>query len=314
MTAPGLKNKVIITCAITGGIHTPTMSPYLPITPDQITQASVEAAEAGAAMIHLHARNPETGKPDQTPERFMEFLPRIKQQTDAILNLTTGGALGMSVDERLAPAHRAQPEVTSLNMGSVNFSIAQLAEKYTDWKFDWEKDYVEGTWGAILPNTFEMIERVIRTVGHAYGTRFEFECYDFGHLNNLRIMVDKGLLEPPFYIQGIFGIAGGMPADPQTLMAFKAQADRLFGDDYYFSCFGIGRNQMPFLTMAAILGGHVRVGLEDSLMIARGELATSNAQQVHKIRRIIEELGLEPATPTEVRAALKLKGPDRTAI
>ncbi|MEQ9813714.1 MAG: 3-keto-5-aminohexanoate cleavage protein [Azospirillaceae bacterium] len=307
-----MSNPVIITCAVTGSIHTPTMSPYLPVTPDEIADAAVGAAEAGAAIIHLHARDPETAKPTQNPDLFMQFLPRIKQQTDAVLNLTTGGGLGMTLAERLAPAHRAKPEVTSLNMGSMNFSVAGLAEKYRDWKHDWEKPYLESTWGAIYPNTFEMIEEILITVGQAYGTRFEFECYDFGHLNNLKVFVDRGLAEPPFFIQGIFGVTGGMPADPHTLMAFKAQADRMFGDDYRFSCFAIGRAQMPFLTIAAILGGNVRVGLEDALMIGRGELATSNAQQVAKIRRIVEELGMTIATPAEARELLALKGGDKT--
>jgi uncharacterized protein (DUF849 family) len=306
-----MNGKVIITCAVTGGIHTPTMSPHLPVTPDEIASAAVEAAEAGAAIIHLHARDPETGRPSQDPELFMRFLPRIKQATDAVLNLTTGGGIGMTLEERLAPAHRAKPEVTSLNMGSMNFSVAQLAAKYSEWKHDWEKPYIESTWGLIYPNTFEMIERIMVEVGQAYGTRFEFECYDLGHLYNLKLFVDRGLVEPPFHIQGIFGIAGGMGADLDNLMFFKQTADRLFGSDYRLSCFGIGRSQMAFLTMAALLGGNVRVGLEDSLYISRGKLATSNAEQVAKIRRILAELGLEVASPAEAREMLALKGGDR---
>ncbi len=309
-----MTDKVIITCAITGGIHTPTMSPHLPITPQEIAASAIEAAEAGAAIIHLHARDPETGRPRQDPDLFMQFLPRIKQSTDAVLNLTTGGGLGMTLDERLAPAHRAKPEVTSLNMGSMNFSVAQLARKYTDWKFDWEKSYVENSWSTIYPNSFDMIERIMVEVGQAYGTRFEFECYDLGHLYNLKQFVDRGLVEPPFFIQGVFGIAGGMGAELDNLMFFKQTADRLFGSDYRLSSFGIGKAQMGFLTMTALLGGNVRVGLEDSLYIGRGKLARSNAEQVAKIRRIIEELGMEIATPADARAMLSLKGGDKVGF
>lgn len=306
--------RVIITCAITGGIHTPTMSPHLPITPDQIATASIDAAEAGAAIIHLHARDPVSGRPKQDPALFMQFLPRIKQATDAVLNITTGGGLGMTLEERLAPAHAAQPEVTSLNMGSMNFVVADLAKKYSTWQHDWEKPYLESTNASIYPNTFEMIERVMREVGEAYGTRFEFECYDIGHLYTLQHFARRGLVQPPYFIQGIFGVNGGIGADPDNLMHFKQVADRLFGADYRLSVFGIGRAQMPFLTMAAILGGNVRVGLEDSLYISRGKLATSNAEQVWKIRRIIEELGLSVATPAEARAILGLKGGDRVGF
>jgi uncharacterized protein (DUF849 family) len=307
-------NKVIITCAVTGGIHTPTMSPHLPVTPDEIATSAIEAAEAGAAIIHLHARDPKTGKPTQNPDLFMQFLPRIKQSTKAVLNLTTGGGLGMTLDERLAPAHRAKPEVTSLNMGSMNFSVAQLAGKHEKWKHDWEKTYVENSWKTIYPNSFDMIERIMVEVGQAYGTRFEFECYDIGHLYNLRLFADRGLVKPPYFIQGVFGIQGGIGADFDNLMFFKQTADRLFGSDYKLSAFGIGKVQMAFLTMTALLGGNVRVGLEDSLYIGRGKLATSNAEQVAKIRRIIEELGMEIATPDEAREMLALKGGDRVAF
>lgn len=290
------------------------MSPHLPITPDQIAHSAIEAAEAGAAILHLHARDPTNGKPSQDPNLFMQFLPRIKQATDAVLNLTTGGGIGMSLEERLAPAHRAHPEVTSLNMGSMNFSVSQLAQKYDTWKHDWEKPYLEGTWGTIYPNTFAMIERIMKEVGRAYGTRFEFECYDLGHLYSLKQFVDRGLVDPPYFIQGIFGIAGGIGADPENLIYFKNTADKLFGSDYRLSSFAIGRQQMPFLTIAAILGGNVRVGLEDSLFITKGTLASSNAEQVSKIRRIVEELGLEIASPKEAREILNLKGGDRVAF
>jgi uncharacterized protein (DUF849 family) len=307
-------NKVIITCAVTGGIHTPTMSPYLPVTPDEIAASAIEAAEAGAAIIHLHARDPKTGKPTQNPDLFMQFLPRIKQSTDAVLNLTTGGGIGMTLEERLAPAHRAKPEITSLNMGSMNFSVSQLASKYNQWKHDWEKGYLESTWKTIYPNTFDMIERITIEVGEAYGTRFEFECYDIGHLYTLKTFADRGLVKPPFFLQGVFGVSGGVGADLDNLMFFKQTADRLFGTSYRLSAFGIGRMQMPFLTMTALLGGNVRVGLEDSLFISHGKLAKSNAEQVAKIRRIIEELGLEIATPKEAREILALKGGDRVAF
>lgn len=306
--------KVIITCAVTGAIHTPTMSPHLPITPDEIAASAIEAAEAGAAILHLHARDPQTGQPKQDPDLFMQFLPRIKQATDAVLNITTGGGLGMALEERLAPAHRAEPEVTSLNMGSMNFSVAQLAGRYDAWKHDWEKPYLESTWDLIYPNTFHMIERIIREVGHAYGTRFEYECYDIGHLYNLKQFADRGLIEPPFLIQGIFGIAGGMGADLENFIHFRSMADKLFGSDYRLSALGVGRFQMRFLTLSALFGGHVRVGLEDSLFIGRRQLAESNAAQVRKIRRIVEELGLEIATPEEARAMLALKGGDRVAF
>ncbi len=306
--------KVIITCAITGGIHTPSMSPHLPITADQIAASAIEAAEAGAAILHLHARDPATGRPSQSAELFMGFLPRIKQATDAVVNITTGGGLGMTLDERLTPAHRARPEITSLNMGSMNFAVFELAKKHEAWKFDWEKPYLESTRGSIYPNTFEMIERIMVEVGKAYDTRFEFECYDIGHLYTLKYFVDRGLVEPPYFIQGIFGVMGGIGADTENLIAFKHVADKLFGSDYRLSCFGIGRHQMSFLAVAAILGGNVRVGLEDSLYIGRGQLASSNGEQVAKIRRIVEELGLSVATPAEARAILRLKGGDRVAF
>jgi uncharacterized protein (DUF849 family) len=300
-------DKVIITCAITGGIHTPSMSPYLPITPAQIAAESIAAAEAGAAMIHLHARNPETGKPDQTPERFLEFLPRIKQGTDAIINITTGGALGMSLDQRLAPALRVAPEVASMNMGSFNFNISAAAEKRTEWRFDWERPYLEGSRDLILSNTFTQIERGMRELG-ALGTRFEFECYDVGHLYNLAHFADRGLVKPPFFVQCIFGIMGGIGPDPENLLHMRTMADKLLGNDYHLSVLAAGRHQLPFVTLSAILGGNVRVGLEDSLYAGRGKLATSNAEQVAKIRRILEELSLEVATPDEARAMMGTKG------
>jgi uncharacterized protein (DUF849 family) len=300
-----MTKPVIVTCAATGSIHTPTMSPYLPITPAEIATAAIEAAEAGASVIHLHARDPETGKPDPRPETFMRFLPVIKQASDAVVNISTGGGLGMTVDERLAAAVRASPEMASLNMGSMNFGIFPMLEKYDSWRHDWEpRDF-------IFPNTFKSIEYILRELGEGHGTRFEFECYDLGHLYNLAWFVDKGLVEPPFFVQMIFGILGGVGADPDNLMHMHTIAQKLFGDAYEWSVLAAGRHQMPFATQAAMLGGNLRVGLEDSLYIGRGELARSNADQVRKIRGIIEALGLSVATPDEARRRLGLKGGDR---
>lgn len=302
--------KVIITCAITGGIHTPSMSPHLPITPEEIASEAIAAAEAGAAMVHLHARDPETGRPSQSPELFMQFLPAIKERTDAIINITSGGGLGMSLDERLAPALQAQPEVASMNMGSFNFNISAPLAKMKEFKHDWEKPYLENSKDLILSNTFSQIERGMRELG-ANGTRFEFECYDVGHLYNLAHFADRGLVKPPFFVQSIFGILGGIGPEPENLMHMKTTADRLFGNDYMLSVLGAGRHQFPFATLSAILGGSVRVGLEDNLFLEKGKLATSNADQVAKIRRVLEELGYEIATPDEARVMLQTKGKDQ---
>ena len=305
--------KVIITCAVTGSIHTPSMSPHLPITPQQIADEAVAAAEAGAAMVHLHARDPKTGQPDQTPERFAQFLPDIKARTDAIINLTTGGGLGMTLEQRLAPALWAKPEVASMNMGSLNFNISGAGERISQFKHEWEKPYLEMTRDFILSNTFSQIERGLRSMSDN-GTRFEFECYDVGHLYNLVHFVDRGLAKPPFFLQCIFGILGGIGADHDNLMHMRLIADRLFGDDYYLSVLAAGRHQMSFVTASALLGGNVRVGLEDSLYLGRGQLAASNAQQVSKIRGILEALSLEIASPAEARAMIQTKGRDQVAF
>ena len=305
-----MSKSVIITCAPTGGIHTPTMSPYLPITPAEISTAAIEAAEAGAAIIHLHARDPETGKPDHQPETFLQFLPVIKQSSDAVINVSTGGGLGMTIEQRLAAAKRASPEMASLNMGSMNFGIFPLLEKYDTWKHPWEPEFLEMTKDFIFPNTFNSIEYVLRELGEAEGTKFEFECYDLGHLYNLAWFVDKGLVKPPFFIQMVLGILGGAGADPENLAHMHRIAQKLFGDSYEWSVLAAGRHQMPIGTQAAMLGGNLRVGLEDSLYIGKGELAKSNADQVRKIRSIIETLGYEIATPTEARERLGLKGGD----
>jgi uncharacterized protein (DUF849 family) len=301
--------KVIITCAITGSVHTPTMSPHLPVTPDDIVRHSVDAAAAGASVIHLHARNPTDGSPTQDPEMFGQFLPRIKQQTNAILNITTGGGLGMTLDERLAPAKTFQPEIASMNMGSFNFNISGSAAKVRQFKYSWERPYLEGTNDFILSNTFAQIDRGIRELG-GLGTKFEFECYDLGHLYNLAHFVDRGLVKPPLFIQCIFGILGGMGADPENLIHMRTMADKLFGDGYYLSVLGAGRHQMPMVTQSALIGGNVRVGLEDSLNIGKGRLASSNAEQVTKIRNILEELSLDIATPEDAREMLQTKGGD----
>ena len=309
-----MAGKVIISVAITGGIHTPTMSDALPITPDQIADQAIAAAQAGAAILHLHARDPIDGRPTPDPKVFMDFLPRIKQSTNAVVNITTGGGLNMTVDQRLQAPLAARPEMCSLNMGSMNFGIFPLAERHKTWKHSWEEPYLRGTDDFIFRNTFRDIARILKELGEAHGTRFEHECYDVGHLYNLAHFVDKGAIKPPFFIQMIFGILGGIGADMRNLMFMKETADRLFGDDYKWSVLAAGRHQMNFCTQAALMGGNVRVGLEDSLYIGKGKFATSNAEQVLKIRRIVEELGLEIATPDEARKILALKGSDNVGF
>ena len=306
-----MSKPVIITCAVTGSIHTPTMSPHLPITPAEIADAAIGAAEAGAAVIHLHARHPGNGRPDYRPETFLEFLPKIKKGCDAVINISTGGGMGMTIEERLAAALTASPEMASLNMGSMNFGIFPLAEKYSEWKHDWEQDFLASTKDFIFPNTFKTIEYALRELGDGHGTRFEFECYDLGHLYNLAHVVDKGFVKPPFFIQLIFGILGGAGADPDNLTHMHNTAIKLFGEDFQWSVLAAGRHQMPFATQASLRGGNVRVGLEDSLYIGKRELATSNAQQVEKVRGIIESLGMTAATPDEARDRLALKGANK---
>ena len=308
------ERKVIITCAVTGAIHTPTMSPHLPVTPGQIADQAIEAAEAGAAILHLHARDPADGRPSADPEVFMQFLPKIKASTDAVINITSGGSTRMTLEERLAPPLRAKPEMASLNMGSMNFSIHPVARKIREWKHDWEQAYVEGTEDTIFRNTFRDVRHILRALGQGCGTRFEFECYDVGHLYNLAHFVDQGLVKPPLFIQTIFGILGGIGADPENVAFMRQTANRLFGADYHWSVLGAGRHQMSLLTSAAVMGAHVRVGLEDSLFLERGKLARSNADQVRKIHRILEELGCVIATPAEAREMLHLKGSDAVAF
>ena len=303
-------NKVIITCAVTGSIHTPTMSPHFPITPDEIADASIGAWEAGASIIHLHARNPEDGSPTPDPDVFMEFLPRVKQATDAVVNISTGGGHGMTVQQRLEAAVKASPEMTSLNMGSMNFGLFPILDKMSDFQHDWEPKYQENSRDFIFRNTFKDIEYILKELGEGHGTRFEFECYDIGHLYTLAHFLDRGLVKPPLFVQSIFGILGGIGADEENLMHARRIANKLFGNDYQWSVLAAGRHQMNFVTMAAMLGGNVRVGLEDSLYIGKGKLAESNKDQVAKIRRIIEDLSLEVASPKEAREMLGLKGGD----
>lgn len=305
--------KVIITCAITGAIHTPTMSPYLPITPDEIAEESLAAAKAGAAILHLHARNPENGKPDQTPEAFAKFLPRIKQNTDAAINITTGGSPFMTVEERVLPAAHFKPEVASLNMGSINFGLYQLVDKYDEFKFDWEKTHLESTRDLVFRNSFKDIEYVLDTC-YENGTRFEFECYDIAHLYNLAHFANRGLVKPPFFIQSVFGLLGGIGPHAEDVMHMKRTADRLFGDDFQWSVLGAGASQLRIAAQSVALGGHIRVGLEDSLWAGPGRLAKSNAEQVVLARKIIEGMGLEVATPDEARSILQLKGSDKVAF
>ncbi|MCW4113427.1 3-keto-5-aminohexanoate cleavage protein [Aurantimonas sp. MSK8Z-1] len=302
--------KVIITCAITGGIHTPSMSPHLPVTPDEITEQALEAAKAGAAILHLHARDPQDGRPTQDPAAFAAFLPRIKQASDAVINLTTGGSPVMTVEERLQPAKTFQPEVASLNMGSMNFGLFPMLGRYAEFQHDWEPAYLEKTRDTVFRNTFKDIEHILETCS-GNGTRFEFECYDIGHLYTLAHFLDRGLVKAPLFVQSVFGILGGIGTHAEDVAHMRRTADRLFGGDYVWSVLGAGRHQLPITTMAAAMGGNVRVGLEDSLWNGPGQLAGSNAAQVRRIRQVLDGLGLEVASPTEARELLSLKGGDR---
>lgn len=308
------KRKVIITCAVTGSIHTPTMTPHLPITPEQIARDAIAAAEAGAAILHLHARDPRDGRPTPDPAVFKQFVPAIMDATDAVINITTGGGQTMTLEERLAAPLALTPEMCSCNMGSMNFGLFHMIPKYKSWKFDWEPQYLEGSRAGIFRNTFADIERILKTLGDEHGVRFEFECYDVGHLYTLAHFIDRGLVKPPFFVQTIFGILGGIGADPENLVHMRTIANKLFGSDYQWSILAAGRHQMNLTTMGATMGGNVRVGLEDSIWIGPGQLAHGNADQVRKIRTILETLGLEIATPNEARAMLGLRGRTRTAV
>ena len=307
------QGKVIITCAITGAIHTPTMSPHLPITADEIADGAIGAANAGAAIVHLHARDPSNGKPTQDPKAFEQFLPKIKAASNVVINLTTGGAPTMSPEERLQPALRLKPEVASLNMGSMNFGLYEMVGRYKEFKYDWEKPYLAGSDDRIFKNTFKDIAYILESCSDN-DTRFEIECYDIGHLYTAAHFLDRGLVKPPLFIQSVFGIRGGIGPHPEDVLHMKRTADRLFGDAYLWSVLGAGRNQMFIAAQSAVMGGNVRVGLEDSLWLGRGTLAKSNAEQVTKVRRILEEIGLQIATPDEARKLLKLKGGHNVAF
>jgi len=307
-------SKLIITCAVTGSVHTPSMSPHLPVTPEQIADQAIAAAEAGAAILHLHARDPETGAPTPDPEVFLRFLPRIRDATDAVINISTGGGQQMSVAQRMQAALRMRPEMASLNMGTMNFGLFPILDKPRDWQYDWESEFLEASRDFVFRNTFADIEQLLARLGDGCGARFEFECYDVGHLYTLKHFLDRGLVRPPLFVQFVLGILGGIGADPENLLFMKQTADRLFGDGYTWSVLGAGRAQMPLVSMSAAMGGHVRVGLEDSLYIGRGRLAVSNAEQVQRIRGIAEDLSRTVATPAEVRDMLGLKGGDQLAF
>lgn len=308
-----MSRKVMITCAVTGAIHTPSMSPHLPITAAEISDAAIGAAEAGAALVHVHARNPETGQPDQSPEAFAPILQVIKQRTDAVVNITTGGAPTMAIEERVRPAEQFQPEVASLNMGSMNFGLYPMLNRFKEFQHDWERPYLAESDDRIFRNTFKDIEYILTKCAEG-NTRFEIECYDIGHLYTLAHFVERGLVKPPIFIQSVFGLLGGISAHPEDVMHMKRTADRLFGDDYEWSVLGAGRNQMPVGLQSVMMGGHIRVGLEDSLWIGPKRLAKTNAEQVTKAREMIEGLGLEVASPADARALLDLKGADKTAF
>ncbi|RTZ44540.1 3-keto-5-aminohexanoate cleavage protein [Candidimonas sp. SYP-B2681] len=307
------KKKVVITCAVTGAIHTPSMSPYLPVTADEIADAAIAAAQAGAAVLHLHARDPVNGKPSQDPDLFRPFLERIKSSTDAIVNITTGGSPHMTVEERMRPAMTFKPELASLNMGSMNFGLFPMLQRFTHFEHQWEREHLENSRDLIFKNTYKDIEAILKQ-GTQNGTRFEFECYDISHLYNLAHFVDRGLVESPPFIQSVFGILGGIGPHPEDLMHMRRTADRLFGDHYEWSILGAGRNQIALATIGAAMGANVRVGLEDSLWIGPGQLASSNAQQVERIRIVLEALNLEVATPDEARSMLQLKGADKVSF
>jgi 3,5-dioxohexanoate:acetyl-CoA acetone transferase len=306
-------HKVIITCAVTGSIHTPSMSPYLPVTATEIAEAAIAAGEAGAAVVHLHARNPVDGRPDQSPEAFEPFLKEIKKRSNVVVNLTTGGSPFMSVTERVAPAAVWKPEIASLNMGSMNFGLFPMLRRFKTFRYEWEPQMLENSRDLVFRNSFKDIEYALRTLNET-GARYEFECYDTSHLYNLNYFLEEGLVKPPLFIQTVFGLLGGIGPHPDDVMHMKRTADRLFGKQYLWSVLGAGRSQMPIASMAAGMGGNVRVGLEDSLWIGAGQLAQSNAAQVLQVRKIIEGLGLDIATSEEARTILQLKGAANVAF
>ena len=307
------RSKAIITCAPTGAIHTPSMSPHLPVTADEIASAAIEAAKAGAAILHLHARDPKDGRPSQDPELFRPFLSKIKAATDAVINITTGGSPHMSIEERMLPAATFKPELASLNMGSMNFGLFPMLNRFKEFKHEWEREHLENSRTLIFKNTFSDIENILM-IGNANGTRFEFESYDISHLNNLKHFLDRGLVKAPVFVQSVFGILGGIGGDPEDLMHMHRTANRLFGDQFRWSILGTGRSQIPLATIGAAMGSNVRVGLEDSLWIGPGRLAVSSAEQVQRIRVVLEALNIDVATPDEAREILDLKGADKVAF
>ena len=307
------KRKVIISCAVTGAIHTPSMSPHLPVTPEEIADASIAAAEAGAAILHLHARDPVNGKPTQDPTIFEQFLPKIKTSTNAVINLTTGGSPHMTVEERMRPAMEFQPELASMNMGSMNFGLFPMLNRYQTFAHQWERDHLENSRDLVFKNTFADIEKAI-TLGTKNGTRFECECYDIGHLYNLRNLIDRGVVDGKIFVQSVFGILGGIGPHPEDVLHMRRTADRLFGEQYEWSVLGAGSSQMRIAAQSAAMGGHVRVGLEDSLWLEPGKLAENNASQVKRVRELLESLSFEIATPDEAREMLELKGADKVGF
>lgn len=309
-----MSRKIILTCAVTGSIHTPSMSPHLPVTPDDIARSAIEAAEAGAAVLHLHARHPEDGRPCADIEVFRQFLPKISGATDAVINITTGGSSQMTVEERLAAPQELSPEMCSLNMGSMNFGLFPMQDRYDQWHHDWEQPFLERTRDTVFKNTFHDIERLFDLMGDGCGSRFELECYDVGHIQTVAFYLRQKRIKPPVFLQFVMGVLGGIDASPENLLHMKQTADRLLGADYLFSVLAAGRQQMPLAAMSVILGGHARVGLEDSLMIGPGQLAVSNAQQITKIRQVVEGLGYDIATPADVRQMLSLKGADKVGF
>ena len=303
------KNKAIITAALTGAIHTPTMSPYLPITPEQLIDEILAVHEAGGAVAHLHVRDPEDGCPNADQDIFREIATEVKKQCDIILCITTGGRLGTSVEKRVQVVSTLKPELASLNAGSLNFALFHVADKYKDWKYEWEKQYLEGTEDLIFPNTFKTMRQFL-SIFREMETKPEFEIYDVGMINNLAFLIEAGYVQRPVYLQFVLGVLGGIPPAPENLMFMLETARKAIGDFEFSACVA-GKAQFPLCTQSLIMGGNARVGLEDNLYLEKGVLAKSNAEQVAKIIRIARELGIEPATPQEARGILRLKGLDK---
>lgn len=306
-----MTDKVIINCAVTGSIHVPSMSPYLPITPEQIAREAIAAAEAGASTVHLHARDPKTGEPTMNLDLFQEFCQKVSQKSDVVICITTGGAPTMTPEERMVAVKRFRPELASINMGSFNFGLFPMMDKIKEYKWDWEERYLEKSKDNIFKNTFYDQDRIFKIM-RENGTKPELECYDVGHLYNTAYWADKGLIDPPFWLQLILGIMGAIQPAVENLVFMKNTADKLFGKDYIWSALPTGRHEFSLCTVAAVMGGNVRIGMEDNLYLGKGQLARSNAEMVEKMARLLRELGFEPASPKEARERLKLKGKDKT--